>query len=261
MRILALVSSNRKRGNTARIVQMIEAQARTLAQRQGAMLEFETLYLGDMDIRPCRGCRTCFDRGEDRCPLKDDIPFIRAKMDAADGLILASPVYVNDVNGVAKTWIDRLAYLCHRPALAGKCAYLIATVADGPTGHTLQTMNMALHTWGCHIVGQAGYKMGPLLPQDELEGRYQRESARVAGALFQAIAQRQSLRPGFLSLMMFKIQQLAWQQEKPGSLDYAYWQEKGWLDPARAFYIAHRANPLKVALARGVGAVVFRFVT
>lgn len=261
MRILALVSSNRKHGNTARIVQMIEAQVRTLAEGQGAALEFETLNLGDMDIRPCRGCRTCFDRGEDRCPLKDDIPLIRAKMDAADGLILASPVYVNDVSGVAKIWIDRLAYLCHRPALAGKCAYLIATVADGPTGHTLQTMNMALRTWGCHIVGQAGYKMGPLLPQDELENRFTGEAARVAEALLRAIAQRRSLHPSLLSLMMFKIQQRAWQREKPGSLDYAYWQRKGWLDPARAFYIAHRANPLKVALARGVGAVVSRFVT
>ena len=49
-------------------------------------------------------------------------------MDAADGIIFASPVYVNDVSGIAKTWIDRLAYVCHRPAFAGKCAYLIATV-------------------------------------------------------------------------------------------------------------------------------------
>ncbi len=192
--------------------------------------------------------------------MQDDVPLIRAKMDAADGLILASPVYVNDVNGVAKTWIDRLAYLCHRPALAGKCAYLIATVADSPTGHALQTMNLALRTWGYHIVGQAGYKMGPLLPQDELKSRYARETARVAQALLQAIALRQSLHPPFLSLMMFKIQQLAWQRQPPGSLDRAYWQEKGWLDPARTFYIAHRANPLQVALARLVGALLFRFV-
>jgi hypothetical protein len=182
-------------------------------------------------------------------------------MDAADGLILASPVYVNDVNGVAKTWIDRLAYLCHRPALAGKCAYLIATVADSPTGHALQTMNLALRTWGYHIVGQSGYKMGPLLPQDEMERRYKGETARVAEALLQAVGQRQSLHPAFLSLMMFKIQQLAWQRAPSGSLDYAYWQGKGWLDPARTFYIAHRANPAKVALARGVGAVVCRLVT
>jgi len=261
MHILAMVGSCRKRGNTARIVQMVEAQTQALAARHNVPLEFETLYLGDSDIRPCLGCRVCFDRGEDKCPLKDDIPSIRAKMDAAEGLILASPVYVNDVSGVAKNWIDRLAYLSHRPALAGKCAYLIATVAGGPTGHTLQTMSTALRTWGCKLVGQAGYKMGPLLPHAELESRYSQEPARVAERLFQAIVRQEYLRPSFFSLVMFKIQQLTWQREAPNSLDYAYWQGQGWLNPARTFYIAHRANPIKVTLARWVGALIFRLVT
>jgi multimeric flavodoxin WrbA len=107
MRILALVSSNRKKGNTARFVQLVAAQVQALAARHNTPFEFETLALGDLDIRPCRGCRVCFDRGEDKCPLKDDIPAIRAKMGAADGLILASPLYVKDVNGVAKTWHEQ----------------------------------------------------------------------------------------------------------------------------------------------------------
>lgn len=148
MKILALMSSYRKKGNTARIVQMIEGQMEKIAARHDEPLDFETLHLAHMDIEMCRGCRTCFDRGEETCPLKDDIPAIRAKIDAADGLILASPVYVDDVNAVAKNWIDRMAYVCHRPAFGGKCAYLIATVGEGPANHTLRTMNFALRSWG-----------------------------------------------------------------------------------------------------------------
>ncbi len=261
MKVLALMSSGRKKGNTARIVQLVQAHMETLAERRGVPLEFETLYLGYMDLQPCRGCRTCFDRGEARCPLKDDVPAIRAKVDAADGIILASPVYVNDVNGVAKNWIDRLAYVCHRPAFGGKCAYLIATVADSPTKHTLRTMDIALRTWGFHIVGQAGYKMGALMPQDEVERRYQGETAQVAKALFQAIVQQHPLRPSFFSLMMFKIQQQAWQKSEPGSYDYAYWDKHGWFDPDCTFFIPHQANWVKVALARLTGTVVSRFVT
>lgn len=91
MKILALVGSNRKRGNTARIVQRIETRMQALAAQQNTPLEWETLFLGDLDIRPCRGCRVCFERGgEDKCPLRDDIPLIRARMDAADGLLLTS---------------------------------------------------------------------------------------------------------------------------------------------------------------------------
>ena len=36
-------------------------------------LEMETVYLGQQDINPCRGCRVCFDQGEEICPLKDDL--------------------------------------------------------------------------------------------------------------------------------------------------------------------------------------------
>jgi hypothetical protein len=103
--------------------------------------------------------------------------------------------------------------------------------------------------------------MGALMPQDAVARRYRKETAQVAEALFQAVAQREFSRPSFLSLMIFKIQQLSWQVEaEPESLDYAYWEHQGWFDPDCTFYIEHRANPVKVALARGVGAVVARFV-
>ena len=259
MKILACLGSYRKKGNTARVVQMIEARMQALAAQQNAPLEWETLFLGDMDIRPCRGCRVCFDRGEDRCPLKDDIPLIRAKMDAADGLLLASPVYVDDVSGLVKTWMDRLAYLCHRPALGGKCAYPLATVGGGATGHTLRTMNAALLTWGYHLVGQTGLKMGALASAEELP-HYQAAADKVADKLYHAVAQKQALSPSFVSLLAFKVQQLAWQREPPGSFDHTWWQGQGWLEPGCTFYFPPRSSRVKVALARLAGAVVSRFV-
>lgn len=261
MIILALMSSYRKNGNTARIVRMIGAQLEAVAAHRDEPLAFETLYLGELDIRPCRGCRTCFNRGEDRCPLKDDVPAIKAKMDAADGVILASPVYVDDVNGIAKNLLDRLAYVCHRPAFAGKCAYTVATVGSSPTNHALRTLNTALLTWGYHLVGQAGYKTGALMPSDEMESRYRQETRKVAEELYRAISQRHALRPSFLSLMTFEIQQLAGQRKDRDSLDYIHWKSHGWLDPGCTFYMAHHAAPVRVALARLVGAAITRFMS
>jgi len=259
MKILALIGSYRKQGNTARIVRMIETRMQRLAAQQNVPLEWETLFLGELDIRPCRGCRVCFDRGEHACPLEDDIPLIRSKMDAANGLLLASPVYVDDVSGLVKTWMDRLAYLCHRPAMGGKCAYPLATVGGGPTGHTLRTMNAALLTWGYHLVGQRGLKMGPLAAEEELP-RYQPAADKAADKLFRAVTEQQGMNPSFVSLLAFKIQQLAWQREPPGSHDHAYWHDQGWLEPGCAFYFPPRSGLLKVAMARLAGAVVSRFV-
>jgi NAD(P)H-dependent FMN reductase len=208
----------------------------------------------------CRGCRLCFDRGEEHCPLKDDLPSIKAKMDEADGFVVASPVYVNDVNGVAKNWMDRLAYVCHRPALAGKCVYLLATVADSPTGHALRTLNVGLRTWGFHIVGEAGFKMGARMPDNELKTKLDSAASRIADELYGAVVGGRYLRPSFLSLMVFRIQQLSWRGHDPESLDYAYWQERGWFDPSCTFYVNHRAHPVKVTAARLAGTVLSRFV-
>jgi len=135
MKVLALIGSDRKNGNTARVIEIFEAQMQAFAKNSKLPFEFESLYIGSCNIKPCRGCRVCFDQGEEACPLRDDITLIRTKMDAANVLLVASPVYVNDVSGLIKNWMDRLAYLCHRPAMGGKCAYAIATVGGGSFCH------------------------------------------------------------------------------------------------------------------------------
>lgn len=259
IKVLALVGSFRKQGNTARIVKIIESSMQALTARQNLPFQFETLYLSDMDIRCCRGCRACFDHGEDACPLKDDVARIRSKIDAADLLLLASPVYVDDVSGLMKNLMDRLAYLSHRPALTGKHAYILATVGGGNTGHTLRSIYVALLTWGCHMLGKAGFKMGALATDTELL-QHQPITDRIAATLFDEITAGRNLNPSFISLMAFRIQQLVWQRESTESYDYAYWQEQGWLGSGCTFYQAHRTNPVKVVLARIAGAVVYRFV-
>lgn len=261
MKILAINGSYRTNGNTARLLGLVEEQMRREASRAGEPLVFEHLVLGHFDLRMCRGCRICFDRGEECCPLKDDLLAVKAQMKAADGIFVATPVYVNDVSGITKNWIDRLAHVCHRPEFAGKCAYLLATVGDGPTGHTLTTLNLALRTWGFHIAGQAGFKTGARMQDDEIRGRYQQPAARVASRLFHAIDTRQFTHPPFLSLMTFRIQQRAWQRAADGSVDYRYWQDQGWLEPGRVFYTPQKASRVKVALARLVGDALAPFVS
>jgi hypothetical protein len=182
-------------------------------------------------------------------------------MQEADGLVVASPVYVDDVSGLVKTWIDRLAFVCHRPEFPGKCAALIATVGDSPTGHTLRTMQTALLTWGFHIVSKAGFKAGARMKTAEMQSTYDTKTRRIARSLFQAIQKQQYAAPGFFSLMMFRIQQLAWSKAAHDSLDFHYLSGQGWTDMAREFYIPHRTGRVKTLLARLTGQVIARFVS
>lgn len=255
MRVMTILGSYRRKGNTAHILELIEVDLRA----RGATVD--RLNLGETELLPCRGCRICFDLGELRCPRDDALLDIHARMQAADLLIVATPVYVNDVSGLVKTWIDRLAFVCHRPEFAGRSAYLLATVGVGPTAHTLRTLNLALRSWGYHLVGQRGFTMGALMKKGDAEAAFRQEAARIAAQCAQAVTARHALNPDFLSLMTFRIQQLAWVREADDSLDYVYWSEQGWLDPRCTFYMPHRAGWIKTRLARLAGTLLAPFVS
>ena len=261
MNILVIVGSQRRNGNTDQLTGLIKDHLRRLAAQHQVALDIETLYLGQQNLQFCRGCRICYDRGEEHCPVKDDLLAVKAKMLAADGLLLTSPVYVDDVSALIKNLIDRLCHVCHRPQFAGKVAYVVATTGSSRTGKTLETMTMALRTWGFHIAGQAGFKMGALMKRDQTLARFDAQAERAAHQLFTAIYRQSYLQPSFFALMMFKIQQMSWQRiGVPGTVDYQYWERQGWFDPRSTFYIPHRASALKVALARATGLLISRFV-
>ena len=260
MKILVMVGSYRKNGNTAQIVGLIRDHLDNIAASTNRTIEVETVFLGHQQIGLCRGCRVCFDQGEEKCPLKDDLLLIKSKMKQADGLLVASPVYVDDVSGTVKNWIDRLAHVCHRPEFAGKSAYLVVTVGSTPTGNALKTLRTALSTWGCHIVGLSGFKTGALMKPAEINARFQKQAEVIAQKFYQDIQEQKFARPSFLSLMMFKIQQWSWARRTlEDTVDVRYWKEQGWFEPRCDFYIPHRASRVKVVLARLTGAVLARF--
>ena len=110
MKVLAIMGSPKKRGNTYELTRKVEENMKLL----GAV-EFEYVFLKDLNLESCLGCGICFDKGEELCPLKDERPILEEKMQTADGVIFTSPNYVFNVSGLMKNFIDRFAYVCHRP--------------------------------------------------------------------------------------------------------------------------------------------------
>jgi len=263
MKILVVQGSGRSRGNTARLDTLLEAALAAQGAAMGKTIQLERITLADADVRFCRGCRSCFDKGEATCPLRDDdVLSMKAKMQDADALILSGPVYINDVSGTMKNWMDRLAHVCHRPAFAGKTALLLATTGATPARHALRTMQVAMWTWGYRVAGSAVFAAGAAMPETELRRRYAEKIARIAGKLLREVTERKFLRPGFVSLMIFRIQQAGWRKASADSLDHAYWRDKGWLDTRRCtYFFPHGTNPITTTSARLIGGVVSAFMT
>ncbi len=101
-KVLLINGSPHPAGCTMRALEEI---AKTL-QAQG--VETETIQVGNKDIRGCISCGTCETKG---CCVFDDLVNETApKFEAADGLIVGSPVYYGSPNGTLLSFLDRLFY-------------------------------------------------------------------------------------------------------------------------------------------------------
>ena len=67
--------------------------------------EVEIISLKDKDIKFCRGCFAC--QKTKRCVIRDDADLIEQKMEKADVLVFATPIYYYEMSGQMKTMLDR----------------------------------------------------------------------------------------------------------------------------------------------------------
>ena len=101
MKILGLNTSPRNASN----VRIALEAALEAAEAKGA--ESEIIDVNKLTISPCQGDNYCKEH-DSQCALNDDMVDIYEKIEAADAVILASPIYFCDVNAQAKLVIDRL---------------------------------------------------------------------------------------------------------------------------------------------------------
>lgn len=71
-------------------------------------IEVEVVHIGNQAIRGCVGCNRCQSLG--KCVFDDAVNAFAEKFEAADGLIVGSPVYYASPNGTLIAFLDRLFY-------------------------------------------------------------------------------------------------------------------------------------------------------
>jgi multimeric flavodoxin WrbA len=260
MRILLINSSGRTGGNTGRVLTLFEMALSEKAKERGIPLETERVDLARLLIQPCIGCRACYDRGEDACPHHDGLLPLFSQMRAADGYVFASPVYVEDVNGIMKTMIDRMAFLSHRPALYGKTAMLLTTSGIGSSNHALNTMRTAFGTWGIKVVRRKKLALGALSSAEQIQRVYG-TTIRHAAEQFLVSLSAKPFRPSLYSLLAFSVQQSFWQKssEPHDTVDYRYWEQAGWLRRGSSYYDASMVKTPFSWIPYGIGKIIALF--
>jgi multimeric flavodoxin WrbA len=191
-RVVAIVGSYRKGGTTDSAVEAILAGAR----EKGA--ETHTIYLTDQHIEFCTNCRQCMqtpglERG--KCPQEDDLEPMLAEIEAADAIVLGSPVNIGNVTAIFRRFMERLVgydywpWGQHEPSarkkLATRKAVLVATSAMPgflipiATG-TCRALRATAKLLGAKPVGRLWIGLSAQEPDQSLSAK-NRERARRIG--------------------------------------------------------------------------------
>ena len=105
MNVLILNGSPKANGNTAialkEMIKVFEAEG----------IDTELVHVGSMVIRGCVSCNSCGKTG--KCVFDDVVNELAPKLEAVDGLVVASPVYYASANATLIACLDRLFYSTH----------------------------------------------------------------------------------------------------------------------------------------------------
>ena len=158
MKVLGIVGSKRRHGNTSELVQ------EALSPFKNDNDTTELIFLDDYNIEGCRGCEGC--RETFKCIVNDDMQRLYPLLLEADALILGSPTYFYNVSADIKAFIDRCyclvsfdatdrsVWVSLNEARGGKYAIVIDVCEQSreeDMGHTADTMEMTLQCLGYRI--------------------------------------------------------------------------------------------------------------
>ena len=183
MKVLILMGSPRKDGNTAALLEPFSEEL------IGGGAEVELVRLYEQQIGPCVACRTCQKDWEIfGCPQTDDVQRIFDRVLESDLLVLATPIYAWYCTPPMKALLDRLVYGMNKfygdevgPSLwKGKAVALLETCGYRPEkgsdlfeeGMRRYCKHSGLRYLGSHAERHLGYQAGPFMDADkELRAR------------------------------------------------------------------------------------------
>lgn len=120
-KILILSGSPRKGGNS----DLLCDEFMKGAQESGNQVE--KIFLRSKKVMPCNACYYCKDH-DGQCAIRDDMGEILDKMQKADVIVMASPVYFYSIDAQMKAVIDRC--VARWTNIPDKEFYYIMTAAE-----------------------------------------------------------------------------------------------------------------------------------
>jgi multimeric flavodoxin WrbA len=236
-RVTAIVGTARKRVTYHAVLQLLK-NLQSLDD-----VEYEIVSLSHYRLEMCRGCKLCFDKGEEHCPLQDDRDVLIEKLMASDGVVFASPNYSFQVSATMKAFLDRLGFVFHRPRFFGKT--FTSIVAQGIYGGAKIVKYLDFVGNGLGFNTVQGACVTALEPRTEKDQqKIDRALARLSQRFQERLAKPAYPVPTLLNLMTFRMSRTSMKlMLEDRYRDYTYFRDKGWFESE--YYYPTHLGPLK----------------
>jgi len=166
MKVVAFNGSARKDGNTATMVRWV------FEELENKGIETELYQMKGKKIQGCIACYKCFENKNQHCAVqKDVVNDCIDKMLAADGIILASPVYFADVSAQIKALIDRagMTAIANDAMFSRKLGASVVAARRGGAIHTFHSLNNFFFISQMIVPGSSYWNMGFGLEPGDVE--------------------------------------------------------------------------------------------
>jgi multimeric flavodoxin WrbA len=208
-------------------------------------VESEIAVLTDYQLGTCKGCKQCFVKGEEFCPLKDDRDVLIEKMMASDGVVFASPNYSFQVSALMKMFLDRLGFVFHRPRFFGKT--FTSIIAQGIFGgdKIVRYLDFVGNGLGFNTV--KGCCITAFDPMTEKEKqKIDSTLAEHSRRFYERLVKPAYPVPALFNLWGFRMARTSIELLLDDrNRDYRYYREKGWFESD--YYYPTRLGAMKKA--------------
>ena len=206
-------------------------------------IEYEIVPLSDYNLKICKGCMLCLNKGEELCPLKDDRDKLIDKMNNSDGIIFSSPNYSFNVSGLMKIFLDRLGFIFHRPRFFGKAFTSIVVQGFYRGNKIVDYFNFIGNGLGFNVVN--GSCLNSLEPMTEKD---QKKTDRIIDKqsikFYSTLIKREYPIPSYFKIMIFRMARKSVKLLLDESWrDYTYYKNNGWF--GSDYYYPAQLSPIK----------------
>ncbi len=206
-------------------------------------VESEIVVLSDYRIEICRGCKVCFAKGEEFCPLKDDRDVLIGKMMMSDGVVFAAPNYSFHISAFMKIFLDRLGFVFHRPRFFGKAFTGIVTQGIYRGGKIVKYLDFVGQGLGFNTVKGTCFTAFEPMTEKEKQ-KLDRALAKQSRRFHEKLVRPALPTPPLLKLMVFRMSRTSIRLElDDSSRDYRYYKDKDWFESD--YFYPVRLGPLK----------------